>query len=303
MSNHQERVSPWDIDFSGNYAPLSIQSSPRLKKLRSNPQLTPPISGAYLFISFDFLILHRFLNSSEVSFSLLDAGGGGAVLDFEESVRSSKVLQGQENVVGLVSPFYRTDRVNRQLDFKPVPNRMEKTSHNYGEFMRNHAPSNFTGFLESNWFPKVLQGQEICSFKSLAGRGSSNSDLGLWSKPQLHQRPMTPSFYPLASEGSRSIHTAGQIPLMLSNFPNFQTGNHVLSPTSILSGTKADVGRMSHLTNEPSAPATSLMHVNSDKEKVPNCKIFGFSLTEDPSTVNLQGPSKRSCTKVSFEKV
>ncbi|KAH6836527.1 auxin response factor 4 [Perilla frutescens var. hirtella] len=298
MSNHQERVSPWDIDFSGNYAPLSIQSSPRMKKLRSSLQVTP--------------------HGSPIA-------GGGSVLDFEESVRSSKVLQGQENV-GLVSPFYRGDRVNRQLEFgmqpttpNPVPNRMEKI--HYGEFVRNHVPANFTGFLESNWFPKVLQGQEICSFKSLAGRTSS--DIGAWSKPQLgynvhntHQRP-TPSFYPLASEGARSmpiphksIHTVGQIPLMLSNFSNFQTGNHVLSPTSILNGTKADVGRMPHLTNEPramertSAPAASLMHLNSVntenslKEKVPTCKIFGFSLTEDPAAINLQGPSKRSCTKV-----
>ncbi|KAL1558126.1 ADP-ribosylation factor 4 [Salvia divinorum] len=286
MSNHQERVSPWDIDLSGNYAPLSIQSSPRMKKLRSNLHVAP--------------------HGSPIA-------GGDAVLDFEESVRSSKVLQGQENV-GLVSPFYRGDRVNRQLDFgvqpttlNPVPNGMDKI--NYGEFMRNHAPANFTGFLESNWFPKVLQGQEICSFKSFTGR--SSSDLGVWSKPQhgynVHnQRPM-PSFYPLASEGSRSmsiphksIHTGG---LMLSNFSNFQTGNHALSPTSILSGTKADVGRMPHLTNEPRAleRTSGLKNVNSEinlKEKVPSCKIFGFSLTEDPTAINLQGSSKRSCTKV-----
>ncbi|XP_041990875.1 auxin response factor 4-like isoform X1 [Salvia splendens] len=286
MSNHQERVSPWDIDLSGNYAPLSIQSSPRMKKLRSNLHVAP--------------------HGSPIA-------GGDAVLDFEESVRSSKVLQGQENV-GLVSPFYRGDRVNRQLDFgvqpttlNPVPNGMDKM--NYGEFMRNRAPANFTGFLESTWFPKVLQGQEICSFKSLTGR--SSSDLGVWSKPQhgynIHnQRPM-PSFYPLASEGSRSmaiphksIHTGGP---MLSNFSNFLTGNHVLSPTSILSGTKADVGQMPHLTNEPRAQerTSGLKNVNSEsnlKENVPSCKIFGFSLTEDPAAINLQGPSKRSCTKV-----
>lgn len=241
-------------------------------------------------------------------------------MDFEESVRSSKVLQGQENV-GLVSPFYRGDRVNRQLDFgmQPtapnpvVPNRMNKV--NYGEFVRNHAPANFTGFLESNWFPKVLQGQEICSFKSLAGR--SSSDLGVWSKPQhgynFHNQRPTSSFYPLASEGSRSmpithksIHTGGQIPLMLSNFSNFQTGSHVLSPTSILSRTKADVGRMPHLANEPRAldRTSGLKNMSSEsnlKEKVPNCKIFGFSLTEDP--INLQGPSKRSCTKVHFDQI
>ncbi|KAK6144447.1 hypothetical protein DH2020_021267 [Rehmannia glutinosa] len=275
MSNHQERVSPWDIDFSGNYAPLSIQSSPRMKKLRT-----------------------------------------GALLDFEESIRSSKVLQGQENVGLVSSPLYRSDRINRQLDFEtqlnPAPNRMEKIS--YGDFMRNHAPATFTGFLESNWFPKVLQGQEICSLKSLAGK-NDHLDLGPWSKPEIgynvhntHQRP-TSCFYPLASEGARNIpiphkgiYGAGQGPLMRSNFSNFQTGNHAIT---------ADIGRVPHMTHEPmtqektSAPATSSMmqlkSMNDEdglKEKVPICKIFGFSLTEDPTTLNLQGPSKRSCTKV-----
>lgn len=246
-------------------------------------------------------------------------------MDFEESVRTSKVLQGQENV-GLPSPYYRGDRVNRQLDFEMqptalnhVPNRLEKA--NYGEFMRNHAPSNFTGFLESNWFPKVLQGQEICSYKSIAGKPDTN--LGAWSsKPQvgynLHQRP-TPSFYPLASEGTRNMpiqhkgaHMVGQVPIMLSSFSNFQTGNR---PSPILSGSKPDTIRLPHLGNDPrslekaSAPVTSMMHLknmNSEsnlKEKVPPiCKIFGFSLTEDPASLNLQGPSKRSCTKVSYNK-
>ncbi|KAL0390509.1 UNVERIFIED_CONTAM: Auxin response factor 4 [Sesamum calycinum] len=247
MSNHQERVSPWDIDFSGNYAPLSIQSSPRMKKLRTNLQVPP--------------------HGSPVA-------GGAALLDFEESVRSSKVLQGQENE-GLASPLYRSDRINRQLDFEtrppppnPIPNRMEKI--NYGEFVRNQASATFTGFLESNWFPKVLQGQEICSLRSLAGK--TDSGLGAWSKPSLsynlhnmHQRP-TPSFYPLASEGARnmpiphnSIYRVGQGPSLLSNFSNFRTGNHVLTPTSILSGAAADI---------------------------------------DPTNLSLQGPSKRSCTKV-----
>ncbi|KAK4441160.1 Auxin response factor 4 [Sesamum alatum] len=298
MSNHQERVSPWDIDFSGNYAPLSIQSSPRMKKLRSNLQVPP--------------------HGSPVA-------GGAALLDFEESVRSSKVLQGQENV-GLASPLYRSERINRHLDFETrptppnhVPNRMEKI--NYGEFVRNQASATFTGFLESNWFPKVLQGQEICSLRSLGGKIDSSH--GAWPKPSLgynlhnmHQRP-TPSFYPLASEGARNmpiphngIYRAGQGPSVLSNFSNFRTGNHALTPTSILSGAAADIGRVPHLASEPmaqektSAPTTSTMHFknmnNNDnlKEKVPICKIFGFSLTEDPTNLSLQGPSKRSCTKV-----
>lgn len=297
MSNHRERVSPWDIDFSGNYTPLSIQSSPRMKKLRSSPQVTSlgsPIAG------------------------------GGALFDFEESIRSSKVLQGQENV-GLISPLYRSDGGNAQLDFEMqpmvpnhAPNRMEKM--NYAQYMRNHTPTTFTGFLESNWFPKVLQGQEICSLRSLAGK--ADPSIGPWSKPEFGyniynapQRPSPPtSFYPLASEGARNvsishkgIYRTGQGPLVLSGFPNYQTANHVLTPT--LNGATTDMSRVPHHANEPlsiektSTPVTPMVHFTTtsddrSKEKAPACKIFGFSLTDDPSALNLQGPSKRSCTKV-----
>nr|AZZ70072.1 auxin response factor 4 [Erythranthe lewisii] len=295
MSNHQERVSPWDIDFSGNYASLSIQSSPRAKKLRSAPHSSPI--------------------------------AGGALLDFEESVRSSKVLQGQENV-GYTSHLYRSDRVNRQLDFvdaQPtglpnpvVTNRIDKVD--YGEFVRNHAPATFTGFLESNWFPKVLQGQEICSLKSLSGK--TGLALGPWAKPEpvyhhssTHQRRnsiLLPSFYPLASEGARSMpiphNGIYQSPPILSNLSDFQTrsSNHLLTRTSNLSGAATTTTAAELISDRTSSPANSMMHmknVNDDesnlKEKVPTCKIFGFSLTEDPSAaLNLLGPSKRSCTKV-----
>ena len=35
-TDHQDRVSPWEIDPSASLPPLSIQSSPRLKKLRTD---------------------------------------------------------------------------------------------------------------------------------------------------------------------------------------------------------------------------------------------------------------------------
>ena len=41
-NNHQERISPWEIDPSVSLPPLSIQSSPRLKKMRTSLQATPP---------------------------------------------------------------------------------------------------------------------------------------------------------------------------------------------------------------------------------------------------------------------
>lgn len=225
-------------------------------------------------------------------------------MDFGEHVRSSKVLQGQENA-GSPSPLRRSDRVTC-FPGLAMPTQVPNGIGNQG------PPATFTGFLESSWFPKVLQGQEICSYKSIAGKPDTN--LGVWSsKPQLgynlHQRP-TPSFYPLASEGTRNMSFPHKSPLMISSFSNFQPGNHVLGPTPILSGTKPDTVRLPHdprALEKVSAPATSMMHLknmNSDsnlKEKIPTCKIFGYSLTEDPASLNLQGPSKRSCTKVKFQ--
>lgn len=41
-NDHQERVSLWEIDPSVSLPPLSIQSSPRLKKLRTSLQAFPP---------------------------------------------------------------------------------------------------------------------------------------------------------------------------------------------------------------------------------------------------------------------
>ncbi|XP_073022124.1 auxin response factor 4-like [Primulina eburnea] len=298
VSNHQERVSPWDIEFPGNFAPLSIQSSPKIKKLRSSLLATP------------------------VGSPIVD---GGARFDFGESIRSSKVLQGQENVT-LASPVYKSDRINHQLDFETHPaatnlisNKMKKI--NYNEFVRNRAPSSFSGFLQSSWSPEVLQGQEICTLRSLAGKNDTN--LGAWSKPELggnifdaHQNPR-PCFYPLASEGSRrmlfpqkGVYRARQGPLTLSNFSNIQTGDLSLDSTSVLSGTSKDIGNVPLLSNEQravdviSAPPTTIRHLkkvndeNKLKDKVPECKLFGFSLADDHISSNSQGPSKRSCTKV-----
>lgn len=248
-------------------------------------------------------------------------------MDFEESVRSSKVLQGQENV-GLLSPLYRSDRINRQLHFEmqpapdPVLNRMEKI--NYGEFVGHPSapPATFTGFLESNWFPKVLQGQEICSFRPLPGK----TDLGInpWStKPQLGRSiyntfpRATPSFYPLASEGARKVqfpnkglYRAEHCPVVLPGYSNLQTEKYVMNRTPILNGAATSFVKVPSLANElkvldnRTAPVESAVHSegldgdNSLKDKVPACKLFGFSLTEDPA--GLKGPSKRSCTKVNF---
>lgn len=176
-------------------------------------------------------------------------------------------MQGQENA-DFVLPVHK-----HQPPIPAAPNRMEKISN--GEFVRSQAPATFTGFLESNWFPKVLQGQEICSFRSLAGKAGWNR--GALLKPRRgcniykpYQFP-TPSFYPLASEGARNMPF----------FPNFH-------PPSF---TTPDVGRVLHFANEARAPETDL-------DKGPMCRLFGCSLADDSAILNAQRPSKRSCSKV-----
>ncbi|CAI9776435.1 unnamed protein product [Fraxinus pennsylvanica] len=270
MRDHQDRVSPWDIDFSVPFPHLSIHSSPRIKKLRSSLPVTP--------------------HDSQIA--------GNSLLDFEESVRSSKVLQGQENV-GLVSPLYRHDRINRQLDFEiqpaacqnPVSTVKEKL--NFSESVKIHAPATYTGSVETNWFPKVLQGQEICSLRSLAGKTDFN--LGAWPKPEfgrnayVYQTPR-PNLYPLASE-------------------DVQRESRVLNSTSIGNVATVGIGKVPSLSNplrplEKSSTSTSPEEhfLNTSeailKGKAPTFKLFGSSLTEDISTLNSPGSSKRSCTKV-----
>ncbi|XP_059314661.1 auxin response factor 4 [Lycium ferocissimum] len=299
MSNHQERVSPWEIDSSVSLPPLSIQSSPRLKKLRTSQQ-------APLVLDSHF-------------------AGGSALLDFEESVRSSKVLQGQENL-GLISPPYGCDKTVRPLDFELqsvarhnhnlMPNGIENII--VGDFVKTQPPTTYTGFLESNRFPKVLQGQEICSLRSLTGKSDVN--FGAWGKSEFgcnvfgaYQRPKA-NFYPLASEGARNMflpynamYRAGQDPVVHSYITNFQRENPTLNQNSIQNVVRREVGGMPKFGNEQrplemskvSIPEPHFKNENGDSLNAQaSCKLFGFSLTKEPSTPSSQSSGKRSCTKV-----
>ncbi|XP_057953550.1 auxin response factor 4 isoform X2 [Malania oleifera] len=298
VSDHQERVSPWEIDPSVSIPPLSIQSSPRLKKLRTSLQPTPP--------------------NNPVS------AGGGGFLDFEDSVRSSKVLQGQENA-GFVSPLYGRDKINRSLDFD-----MQSPAHqslasnglqrkNISDYMRVQ-PTNYTGFVESDRFPKVLQGQEICPLRSLTGKGNFN--LSSWGKHDLSchflnmYQGSKPNFYPLASEGVRdmyvphnNIYKAGQDPVLPSYTTSFPRENIPFSSMpSVAGGIIRDEVRKPNLPNEQKslenlyAPPTLGANLKNQKDDAFNgtmagCKLFGFSLTGE-APQNPQSSSKRSCTKV-----
>ncbi|CAK9143221.1 unnamed protein product [Ilex paraguariensis] len=239
-------------------------------------------------------------------------GGRCGFLDFEESVRSSKVLQGQENV-GLVSPFYGSNKAHRPVDFgmqsiacqSLTSNGIEGTK--FGEFVRNQPSTTYSGFVESNRFPKVLQGQEICSLRSLTGKTDLN--LGSWRKSDLgcnflnmNQRP-TPSCYPLASEGVRNIfipyndiYRAGQDPLMYSYRTNIPREKVPFNPTSFQSGVMMDeVKRPPEVISAPLNLEANFKSQKDDTLKglVSCCKLFGFPLNEE-----IPSSTQRNRTKV-----
>ncbi|KAJ1381699.1 PB1 domain [Sesbania bispinosa] len=285
--NHQDRVSPWEIDPSAPLPPLSIQSSPRLKKLRTGLQVSSP--------------------------SHLITGGSG-MMGFEESIRSPKVLQGQENA-GFVSLYYGCETVTNRPGFEmSSPSHPNLASTGVGkvtsaELMSVH-PFSYAGFMETNRFPGVLQGQEICPLKSLTGKVDLN--LGAWGKPNvafnLHQatKPNFQSaYFPYGD-----IHKAGQASIFCSKPTSFQRENVSFNtPTTQAGIIRNEVG-LSDLPNEHklqdniSAAASlgaSNMRIPNDnnvKGKVNACKLFGFPLSGETSTQNLQNPAKRSCTKV-----
>ncbi|XP_040949295.1 auxin response factor 4 isoform X1 [Gossypium hirsutum] len=292
-SDHQERVSPWEIDPPVFPPPLSIPSPFRLKKLRTGLQtaaLDTPITG------------------------------GVGYLDFEESTRSSKVLQGQENV-GFISPVYGCGTVNH-----PLNSEMQSMAHqslastgigksNISDFMRAHS-SSYTGFAETNRFPKVLQGQEICSLRSLTHKADLN--LGVWAKTNhgcnsfnMNQAPNT-NCYP---EGLRNMYfpynefyKAGQEPKMYSCASKLPRGNVLFNASSIKPGVSVDDIRKPNPPNDHKpmenipSPGFGKKLRNQQNEcykgNVAGCKLFGFSLTAESPTLNSQNSGKRSCTKV-----
>ncbi|KAB1226310.1 Auxin response factor 4 [Morella rubra] len=294
-SDHQDQVSPWEVDPSVSLPPLSIQSSPRLKKLRTSLQAPPPDNPV--------------------------TAGGVGFLDFEESVRSPKVLQGQENA-GFVSPFYGCDTVNRPLDFEMrSPAYQNRASaglgkSNISEFLKPH-PITYTGFAESDRYPKVLQGQEICPLRSLTRKSELNLDA--WGRPNpgcdsfnMYQEPKI-NFYAPQSENLQryfpysGIYQAGQNPRMRSYATNVPRENVLFNSSSLKTGVITSEFGQRNLQNEHrpaenlSAAPTLGVTTRIPKDEtfsghVTGCKLFGFSLTGEAPSSQVSG--KRSCTKV-----
>ncbi|KAI3823245.1 hypothetical protein L1987_04678 [Smallanthus sonchifolius] len=276
-NNNQERISPWEIDLSSASMPLfSIHSSLRFKKLRADLHSTP---------------------------SEHPVAAWGGCLDFEESTRSSKVLQGQENInVKINNSLSFGVQPSMHAGFSPNPILLTGKSTN---IVTNLNPT----FLGSNntRFPKVLQGQEICSLNSLPGKAN-----GHWGPPRtehnIHQRPNNSGFYPLGSEGSRNFCFPNPAPVMptigfpvsRAGFGNRVMGDHNVNGLKLQLQVPVDLGKT---TVDPNP----IIEGNSGSEKDDggsdsngsSCKLFGFQLNgAAPLLEDGQSLSKRSCIKV-----
>ncbi|KAI4322238.1 hypothetical protein L6164_021949 [Bauhinia variegata] len=297
-SNHQERVSPWEIDPCVSLPPLSIQSSPRLKKLRTSLQGASPSH----FIT-----------------------GGCGFMDSEESIRSPKVLQGQENT-GFAPLYYGRDSITNRPDFE-----MNSTSHQNlastgiintraTEVMRTQAqapPFTYAGLAETNRLPRVLQGQEICPLKSLTVTGKVDFNVGAygWGKPNVScktfnmHKATKPDFHPLGPQliqtayfpyGDINIHKDGKGSILCFKPSNFQRENVPLNTCS--THRNEDLPNEQKLQDNVSAAnlGGNMLISNEDnlKGKVNGnaCKLFGFPLSGESTSQN--SAAKRSCTKV-----
>ncbi|XP_058110208.1 auxin response factor 23 isoform X4 [Magnolia sinica] len=141
VSAQQERVSPWEIEPSVSLPAFSVPCGPRLKKLRAS------------------------LNSTSADAPISVGAGEGSYFDFGESMKSSKVLQGQENVSSR-SPYNGVYQTNQHLKmWNPAYGRigsscmLETCINNESLLVQSAAHSNSIGFGGSKRFQKVLQGE------------------------------------------------------------------------------------------------------------------------------------------------
>ncbi|CAN8252646.1 unnamed protein product [Cochlearia groenlandica] len=286
MSDHQERVSPWEIDPSVSLPPLTIQSSPRPKR---------PWAGL--------------MDTTPPGNPITERGG---FMDFEESVRSSKVLQGQENI-GSSSPLQGFDVMNRRiLDFtmqQPHANPVLLSSRVNDRFVDGNTSlvQPGSGVMDLDRFPRVLQGQEICSLRSFPQFGgfspaasSGKGSLG-YTDPFAYQANKS-GFYPLALQGIRSTHVPYQNQYNVGENSSGRT-SHVMSFGG--EARKFDGHSEGGVTKDVNADfpfkidtMVKQKRKNFSENASSGCKLFGFSLPMDAPAPNPQTSSKRICTKV-----
>uniref|UniRef100_A0A0D3AKR0 Auxin response factor n=1 Tax=Brassica oleracea var. oleracea TaxID=109376 RepID=A0A0D3AKR0_BRAOL len=132
-----------------------------------------------------------------------------------ESVRPSKVLQGQENIGSASSPLQGFDVMNLRTHANPVllPSRVKER---FGD-STPLDPACSSGVMDLDSFPRVLRGQEVCSLRSFPqlAAASGKSIIG-YTSPFAYQDNKS-SFYPLASQWIRSMHIPYQNPYKAAN--------------------------------------------------------------------------------------
>ncbi|ESQ30869.1 hypothetical protein EUTSA_v10012074mg, partial [Eutrema salsugineum] len=261
VSDHQERVSPWEIDPSGSLPQLSIQSSPRPKR---------PWAGL--------------LDTTPPGNPITERGG---FLDFEESVRPSKVLQGQENI-GSASPLQGFDVMNRRiLDFAMQSHAnpillSSRVKDRFGEFVdATSLDPACSGVMNLDRFPRVLQGQEICSLRSFP-QIAGFSPAATSGKPNLGYTD--PFAYNQANKSKKSsvypINFGGETRKFLAQ----KEGG---LPKNVTADFPFKIDMMGKQKGGD-------FDMNASSE----CKLFGFSLPVETPAANPQSSSKRICTKV-----
>lgn len=217
-------------------------------------------------------------------------------MDLEESLRSSRVLQGQENE-SLVSPFRRTDARACVLDFEMptpayrslVPAQVRKANNSSFELSRVN-PQTYMRSKAANKFLEVLQGREICKLKSLKGNHKFNLVAGKpflscsspsQGQPQKFNAPPPRSFYfPFGEMKS------GQDPVALCITTKIKDGPN----------------NTEEISASPKLWKNQMTENDGNCDRVDGCKLFGFPLTAEEALASAsQTSGKRSCTKVSFQ--
>ncbi|KAL5711402.1 ADP-ribosylation factor 4 [Ranunculus cassubicifolius] len=275
VSDSLERVSPWEIEPSVSLPGLSVPSLPRLKKPRPTLQSNSP-------------------NNSNA--------GGSESFDFDESMRLSKVLQGQENQA-FRAPYYDGNEMSRRVNFEehhPTRSKEGGVVH-----------STYPGFVDTTRSQKVLQGQEIKSAEFNPTAWSTNG-LG-FNMFNMYPRPR-PNFYGLPTNNVGNMYMAydnqfkmncdSMMQPVMSDYQrqdvrSLMTTTQRSSPIIIRDDTSNPPTNLLLKEQRPNDcladPANTDEETNPGK---PSCKLFGISLSGEISIQNSQISSKRSCTKV-----
>lgn len=174
-------------------------------------------------------------------------------------MRSSKVLQGQENA-NFGSPY---DGGGGRLLHRQDFNMLCPAYRGLGPSMAGRS----MGFEESVRFQKVLQGQEISLYNGLKDMARRPSSL----------------FPPLSEDSSNSY-----VPITQQRVPSYEITSPTLSTAFNYS---------SNILKESEKQELHAKDAQGDGNG--GCKLFGFSIPEDGAQQNSpSGSNKRSCTKV-----